>query len=479
MDGENKFICHSCVSEPVLFKLIKSNGRRHKCNYCERTIKCYSITQLSEHIDNVIETFFERTSDYPDEYESRLMDDRESDYFFERHGENILELIADLAEIPQKAAEDIQSLLADKYYSRSSEEIHEETEYAIESHYELRSLSFGDWQHDWTLFENSLKFESRFFNRAGSDVLLNIFEGIGRLSTHDRRPLVVEAGPGQSISSLFRARVFHKVNDVNNAISYPEKEIGPPPPRFAASGRMNAAGISTFYGATNPHVSISEVRPPVGSYVVVACFDITRKIRLLDLTALTNVASLGSYFDADYKSQIEKANFLRHLSTKMTLPVMPDDTAFDYLPTQAIADFLSNETQLGIDGIIFPSAQTVGNDVNVVLFNKASRVKEIKYPEGTIIESTTEQETDLGIEPNFEVIVWTQSSQAKKTNTEKNKDQISELDNRLITLEVNSKSVKVHRITSVSFKTDENYVARYEIEKKELPGATKTNALDW
>jgi hypothetical protein len=37
----------------------------------------------------------------------------------------------------------------------------------------------------------------------------------------------------------------------------PDEEIGPPPPSLAVAGRMNAAGIAVFYGATDPSVALS------------------------------------------------------------------------------------------------------------------------------------------------------------------------------------------------------------------------------
>ena len=57
----------------------------------------------------------------------------------------------------------------------------------------------------------------------------------------------------------------------------------------AAAGRMNARGISVFYGANDPLVALSEVRPPVGARVAIARFEIIRPIKLLDLTARARV----------------------------------------------------------------------------------------------------------------------------------------------------------------------------------------------
>ena len=59
---------------------------------------------------------------------------------------------------------------------------------------------------------------------------------------------------------------------------------------------------------------------------------------------------------------------------------MPDDEAFEYLVTQAIADFLANESTMKVDGIIFPSVQGAGKALNVALFHKASKIEEIDLP---------------------------------------------------------------------------------------------------
>src|SRR5260221_11974731 len=106
---------------------------------------------------------------------------------------------------------------------------------------------------------------------------------------------------------------------------------------------MSARGISVFYGATNASVALAEVRPPVGSKVVVARFIITRPLRLLDLTALDDVRDGGSIFDPSLKGRLERAAFLRSLGQCMTRPVMPDDEAFDYVTTQAITNYLATD----------------------------------------------------------------------------------------------------------------------------------------
>jgi hypothetical protein len=76
---------------------------------------------------------------------------------------------------------------------------------------------------------------------------------------------------------------------------------------------------------------------------------------------------------------------------------MPDDEAFEYLPTQAIADFLATENEPVLDGVVFPSVQAEGNGLNVVLFHKAAHVEAMEIPEGTEIEaSSTVTELRMG-----------------------------------------------------------------------------------
>jgi len=60
----------------------------------------------------------------------------------------------------------------------------------------------------------------------------------------------------------------------------PDRDMGAPPSSLPAAGRMNAKGISTFYGATDPQIALAEVRPPVGSQVAIAYFEIIRPLRL-------------------------------------------------------------------------------------------------------------------------------------------------------------------------------------------------------
>jgi hypothetical protein len=193
----------------------------------------------------------------------------------------------------------------------------EETEFSSESHYAETMVNAVEWHEHWNRFERSLMTEARFFSRSAAEFLSRIFGHIDTLKAVPHRPVVVLAGPGRKVTHLYRARVFQTDAKLLEALCRPDKHLGSPPPRLAGAGRMNAQGISVFYGATSTATSLAEVRPPVGSMVAVARFEIVRQLSLLDLTALTDVVEFGSIFDPDTKERVERVAFLR------TLPPMP------------------------------------------------------------------------------------------------------------------------------------------------------------
>jgi hypothetical protein len=260
---------------------------------------------------------------------------------------------------------------------------------------------------------------------------------------------------------------------LEEALCRPDIHLGSPPARLANAGRMNARGISVFYGSTTAQTAIAEVRPPVGAKAAVARFSIIRPLRLLDLIALEHVQDGGSIFDSTLKDRLERVAFLQSLGQRMTRPVMPDDEAFDYLATQAIADFLATENEPIVDGIIFRSVQ-VKNGRNTVLFHKAARIGEIAIPKGTEIEAHSYLDTDEGPEIDYWV---SESAPPSATSPAKGQDEWRgvmflpdasydpDADIRDTALLVDLESVQVHWIDSVSYRCTTHKVRRHRFEK--------------
>ena len=104
------------------------------------------------------------------------------------------------------------------------------------------------------------------------------------------KPIIVDAGPGTDLKGLYRARTFQSDASLEKALERSSETLGSPPSELAMPGRMNAHGISVFYGANQQLVALAEVRPPVGAQVAIGRFEIVRPLRLLDLSALDGVA---------------------------------------------------------------------------------------------------------------------------------------------------------------------------------------------
>ncbi|WP_009909921.1 RES family NAD+ phosphorylase [Burkholderia thailandensis] len=476
-DLTTKRICHVCVGEDYLSNEIEQSADEGACDYCGDTAPSLTIDDLAERIETAFEEHYIRTSDQPNWWQERMLADKESDYIWDRDGFPVLDAIADAAQIPQEAAEDVLTILEERYGDFDKDAMGEESEFSSGSYYAERGPDDRGWQEEWFSFVHSLKTQARFFSFAAADHLAQVFGGIDELKTRDARPLVVDAGPETSLNHLYRARVFQADGSLEEALRHPDRNLGSPPPNVARAGRMNAQGISVFYGATDTSVAIAEVRAPVGSRVAVAKFRITRLLRLLDLTALKDAHVMGSIFDATLKRRLERAAFLRTLGIWMARPVMPDDEAFDYLPTQAVADFLATMNEPRLDGIVFPSAQTDAGR-NIVLLHHAAKVADASLPRDAEIMVNVGHWSDDGWEIDYSVL---EKVPPQQTPTQSAPDQdIMEMlsthpakpsrwddDFREPALEIECDSVKIHHVNSVEVHTTPFPVHRHRLEKRE------------
>lgn len=480
-DGDpstRKWLCYKCVGEQFLREEIRAEGTSAKCEYCNKCLSAYSIVDLADRIESVFEEHFVRTSDQPNGWQLSMMKDKELDYDWERDGEPVVYAIMNAADISEQAASDILEILEDRFGDFDYAKMGDETEFSTESHYEEKDANDALWQHEWETFKTSLKTEARLFNRLAEEHLKSVFAGLDILKSRKGKSLIVEAGPGTAFAQLYRARVFQNEKVLKSALERPDRELGPPPSKLAKAGRMNAQGISVFYAANDSGTALSEVRPPVGSSVVVAGFDILRPLKLLDLVALSDTTTHGSIFDEAFGARLERAMFLRRLSCELTRPVMPDDESSEYLPTQAIADFLATGTDIHLDGIIFQSAQSDGEALNVVLFHKASRVQSIELPPGTEVEVFDSNDPDDESDPDYTVFEEVPESPeqprlgvpfAKSEWNHMDSNQFPhfrDFDDREETLRVATDSINVHLVKAVVFKTKARNVNRHRSTKQ-------------
>lgn len=472
-DLREKRLCCQCIGESFLSGVVMRTGEVDDCAYCERADKTLSISDIAAMVEVAFEQHFIRSSAEPDSFQIAMLSDRESDYSWERDGEPVVDAIANAAEISQEAAEDIQQVLADEHGDFDNAAAGIEDEFDGDAYYRERDVNTDGWTAEWETFERSLKTEARFFSQIAAAHLEAVFEGLDELATRDGRPLIALAGPSETLGSLFRARVFQAEDPLLDALMQPDTHLGPPPARMAAAGRMNPRGISVFYGASDAHTAIAEVRPPVGSRVAVAKFDIIRPLRLLDLTALSDVRIKGSVFDPDFAGRLERTSFLRTLSRRITRPVMPDDEALEYLATQAIADFLATDGRR-LDGIVFPSVQAAGDVRNVVLFHKAARVEAVSVAKGASISARSGDWYEEGFEIDYQVHVETLQAGSEELTPDPNSLAPREVfeqwtdpraDQRDPALRIRLDSISVHEVDRVKFETTAYRVRRSTHER--------------
>lgn len=402
--GTNR-ICSDCIGEPYLKATIEARAEMATCSYCENEGPTETIEDLADRVELAFESHYRRTSTEPDDFEHMMLRDRESSYEWYRHGDPVVDVIAEAAEIELEPAEDIRAILDERTSSHNPDDAWEEPPFDSEAHYEPARLSDAELQMEWDDFERSLKTEARYFSRSAEKILAATFHGIDGLHDRSGRPALVEAGPGKPIDALFRARVFQSDEKLEAALRQPEKELGPPPSAIAPGLRMNSRGISVFYGTNTPATALAEVRPPVGSQVVIGKFSLLRPLRLLDLTVLRDIYVTGSDFDPEFIGRRKHAMFLEHLSHRITMPIMPDDEAIEYLPTQVIADYLASMDAPSIDGIIYPSAQANSGQINIVLFHKAARVQPSDLPKEAKVRVSLESYSEDGSEPDYTIFV--------------------------------------------------------------------------
>lgn len=385
-------ICHNCVTESYLSYLIKNDGQRHRCSYCNEKHHTIKLERVAELVDDAMKRHYYQTATEP----------APMDHSFERDGDPVQDIVWEILQAKRDGiAEDICKILQEEYDS-GPDSCGEEDEFAEESMYARKKSSTAplsadckvprldadyEWREKWSAFKQSIKFERRFFNPEAQSFLKELFAGITEASQTSRDLSVIErVGPGTALTHVYRARVFYKDEDIESALCNPEIMLGPPPPSKARAGRMNPAGIALFYGADDPEVALNEVRPIVGSSVIVACFKILRPMRILNLNALQFLIEAGSYFDPHYATCLSRKNFFPELWSDLLRPTMPGEEEIDYLPTQVIAEFLAASDGLNLDGIRHTSVQAGDEGDNIIFFHGHGDVRFVRRPKTLRVE---------------------------------------------------------------------------------------------
>ncbi|MBA5201406.1 RES family NAD+ phosphorylase [Pectobacterium aroidearum] len=375
------FICPQCVGERYLrYQVQVAAEPENACEYCDRGESAADLWMVATRCEDVLDTFFELSSNTM------------AVIHFGRTpaGHDLHTTISNLTGMPQEAVEVVVEHLNSLWYDEASGE----SLYGDDDPWFVLKSSIAEpLGYAWREMEESLRADVRYFNPKAAELLELVFGELINDLDKDGQSIIIEAGPDTSLTTLYRGRVFQTEDALASALQWPERLLGSPVAGIGAAGRMNGQGQPAFYGATAPEICIAEVRPPVGSWIALAAFEVIRPLRLLDLRRLATVVlpSEASLFNPATRPAVERRDFLRELGNRLSAPVMPELQDRDYLVTQVVADYLAAHCRLNIDGIIYPSAQSTHPDEppagsNVVLFRKASEVADSEERGGETAE---------------------------------------------------------------------------------------------
>jgi hypothetical protein len=467
-DDAPRYVCHECIGDAYLKAEIQREEKLHTCVLCGKKERAVAFDELCDRVHKIVSEEFDPTASEPESW-------TEEDW--EREGDAIDEVLTEILECGEPLVEALKRELSDQYFSIDDASVGEEDPYGEEARYRPRNPDGYGLYETWSDFETEIRSRARFFSSTAESALDDIFGELSRFRNHER-PLIREAGPGTMMDVLYRARRAFGHAEIARIIEHPARELGPPPSRSAGSGRMNPRWISMFYGALDPDTCVAEIRPPVGSSIVIGKFTIIRKLKLLDLNALERLfVEKASYFDPSFRRLRHKAQFLKRLVVIMSRPVLPSDEDYHYLPTQAVAEYLSEKMKPRLDGLIFPSSQRGGKGENVVLFRRASSV-ELDGSDGLISETNFGWGTDDDADPD--ITVWTKKKREPSKVITNEGDEPVWLDGPELVddptnlteppaLHVELDAIEVRDIQAVEYFATKRRVRRYKEREGKLP----------
>ena len=369
--GEPQYVCHACIGDKFLAEQVEEEGTREECTYCRATNTAFTLADLSNRIHRVLEEHFEPIpeDDPPEQFGQGLYDTEA--------------VIKEVARLEQNIAADVREYLFNKLDATVNVAEREENPSSQGMLYVKREPDTSGLRLAWWDFKEEIRSRARFFGATPAATLDKIFENLASLRTLQGNSVVREMKPGDRDGSFWRARIAHSGPEIKSILETLSSQLGPPPSDKATGGRMNAEGIPVFYGALEEETCVSEVRAPVGSFVVLVKFDLLNPIRVLDLNALSNAYADFSHFDPNYIEKRSRERFLEELVGEMSRPVMPHEEAREYIATQIVSEFLANRVEPRLHGIVFSSAQTGGGGHNIVLFDGARSVETHEPRAGT------------------------------------------------------------------------------------------------
>lgn len=221
----------------------------------------------------------------------------------------------------------------------------------------------------WDFLVETTKHRSRYFfhevanncngiSKTPKDVLKLLHQLTSLEGEWDRR---ISIGPD---NDLFRARICDASWNPSK-----ERELWAPPTDKVSAGRMNPAGISYLYLATERETALAEINALPPCEVAIGHFNPKKELILLDLEVPPNLEKCSEKLRSAFE-------FFRYFIDSITLPVVKDGREHvEYVPSQIVCEYFAHahniEGATQLHGLQYPSTVRDGGK-NIVLFPTAS-----------------------------------------------------------------------------------------------------------
>lgn len=146
--------------------------------------------------------------------------------------------------------------------------------------------------------------------------------------------------------------------DRENCITF--NDLTSPPSEFAGNGRWNPKCISMFYGAFDLITAKAETGNP--NFYVEGRFR-TKNSKTLNILDLSSVPPFIDFWGENWA----KYKFLDAFEKELSRPVSKETSDIEYIPTQALSEYIKFNSAYNVQGIMYRSAK-IDRKKNVVLF---------------------------------------------------------------------------------------------------------------
>jgi hypothetical protein len=364
-----KSICGRHIKERFIKKHIEAIGYPGICSYCKRKVekKVMDLDDLAEFIQGGISFLYE------DAVEQVGYESAEGGYLMPTYSNN--EIFWDIGlEMDEKvfddvigSIEDIAWVNRDPYGGSPSENM----------------------MYDWNYFKRAVTRFQRYtiFLATKKDNfdytvrVAEILDQIGKFIVSYNLIKIVTRG-----TTLFRCQQHQTTEYITTA----ERLTSPPENVARFSNRMSPAGVSMFYGAYDSKIARQETLNTKDhdkrSYTI-GGFTTNRRLRLVDLTKLTNIPSI---FDNDGRKDYHEIKFLHEFTEDISNPVPKNSKLehFEYIPTQVVTEYfryILPEKIKAIDGLAYRSAKDKKGICVVLFFDHETSLKHLS-PDPSAIE---------------------------------------------------------------------------------------------